>query len=88
MSVVYVDAGKSNDCLYKCILCLVEVWITCTLMCIIYNFRCVQLLHKYGYDLKTRTVEGQDTPLHIAARDGHFQMVKYLLSQGIDPEAM
>jgi len=53
-----------------------------------YNLRCVKVLCKYGYDLKVKASQHDDTPLHIAARDGHLEIVKYLISQGIDIEVM
>ena len=31
--------------------------------------------------------EKGDTTLHIAARKGHLEILKFLLSQGLDPES-
>ena len=31
--------------------------------------------------------EKGDTALHIAARKGHLEILKFLLSQGLDPES-
>ena len=49
-------------------------------------YRCVKLLFKYGADLKVKVSEKGDTALHIAARKGHLEILKFLLSQGLDPE--
>ena len=46
------------------------------------------MLCKYGYNFKAKTLEDLDTPLHIAARDGHLNIIKYLLSQGLDSEVV
>lgn len=43
------------------------------------------LLIKYGAEINPIDEEYQSTPLGMAARWGHIEMVKYLLSQGADP---
>ena len=47
--------------------------------------RCVKLLYKYENNLKVKTLK-EDTSLHIAARRGHLDILKYLLNQGADKE--
>ena len=48
--------------------------------------RCVKLLYKYESNLKVKTSQ-DDTSLHIAARHGYLDILKYLLNQGADKEA-
>ena len=43
----------------------------------------MRLLFKEGGDLNSRTDEG-DTPLHAAARYGHTEVVKFILSNVVD----
>ena len=50
------------------------------------HYRCIKLLCKYNADIKERVYETQDTALHIAARNDHLEILKLLLSQGLDPE--
>ncbi|NEU06833.1 ankyrin repeat domain-containing protein [Flavihumibacter sp. R14] len=49
------------------------------------NLTKAELLLKYGADLNPVDEEYQSTPLGMAARWGHIEMVKYLLQQGADP---
>ena len=49
-------------------------------------YRCVKLLCDYDCDLKIKTDLEHDTALHIAAREGYLEILKYLLNQGLDPE--
>jgi uncharacterized protein len=44
-----------------------------------------ELLIKYGADINPVDEEYQSTPLGMAVRWGHTEMVKYLLKQGADP---
>ncbi|MES1220559.1 MAG: ankyrin repeat domain-containing protein [Bacteroidota bacterium] len=44
-----------------------------------------ELLIKYGADLNLIDEAYQSTPLGLAARWGHVEMVKYLIKQGADP---
>jgi len=44
-----------------------------------------ELLIKYGADLNLIDEAYQSTPLGLAARWGHIEMVKYLLKKGADP---
>ena len=44
-----------------------------------------ELLIKYGADIDPVDEEYQSTPLGMAARWGHTEMVEYLLSKGADP---
>jgi ankyrin repeat protein len=44
-----------------------------------------ELLIKHGADINPIDEEYQSTPLGMAARWGHIEMVKYLLQQGADP---
>jgi ankyrin repeat protein len=44
-----------------------------------------QLLLKYGAEINAVEEEYQSTPLGMAARWGHMEMVAYLLEQGADP---
>jgi len=52
------------------------------------TLRCIKVLCKHDCNLKAKTLEDLDTPLHIAARDGYLNIVKYLINQGIDPEVV
>ena len=52
----------------------------------IFCYRCVKLICKYDCDLKIKTDLEHDTALHIAAREGHLEILKFLLNQGLDPE--
>ena len=52
----------------------------------IFCYRCVKLICKYVSDLKIKTDLEKDTALHIAAHEGHLEILKYLLNQGLDPE--
>jgi uncharacterized protein len=45
-----------------------------------------ELLIKYGAGINPVDEEYQSTPLGMAARWGHIEMVKYLLQQGADPD--
>jgi hypothetical protein len=49
------------------------------------NLYKAELLIKYGADINPIDEEYQSTPLGMAARWGHLEMVKYLLQQGADP---
>jgi len=49
------------------------------------NITKVALLIKYGAEINLVDDEYQSTPLGMAARWGHVEMVKYLLQQGADP---
>lgn len=44
-----------------------------------------ELLTKYGAEINSIDEEYQSTPLGMASRWGHTEMVKYLLKQGADP---
>lgn len=44
-----------------------------------------ELLIKYGADVNLLDEAYQSTPLGLAARWGHYEMVEYLLEQGADP---
>jgi ankyrin repeat protein len=44
-----------------------------------------ELLIKYGADIDPVDEEYQSTPLGMACRWGHLEMVNYLLKQGADP---
>ena len=41
---------------------------------------CVQTLVKWGCSLETVTLVTGDTPLHLAAAQGHLNVVKYIVS--------
>lgn len=49
------------------------------------NMPKAKLLIKYGAEINSVDEEYQSTPLGLAARWGHIEMVKYLLKQGADP---
>ena len=49
------------------------------------NLHKAELLIKYGADVNIVDEEYQSTPLAMAARWGHYEMVKYLLKQGANP---
>lgn len=49
------------------------------------NIEKAELLVKYGAEINPVDEEYQSTPLGMAARWGHIEMVKYLLKQGADP---
>jgi ankyrin repeat protein len=49
------------------------------------NIPKAELLIKYGAGINPIDEEYQSTPLGMAARWGHTEMVKYLLKQGADP---
>jgi len=44
-------------------------------------YSCVKLLFEYDIELAGHTDGSDDTPMHIACRHGHFEIVKYLFSQ-------
>ena len=44
----------------------------------------INILLKEGADL-TYSVDGEETPIHFAARNGHIAPVEFLLRQGVDP---
>ncbi len=50
------------------------------------NIAKADLLIQYGASLNLTDEEYQSTPLGLAARWGHIEMVKYLLKQGADPK--
>jgi ankyrin repeat protein len=49
------------------------------------DIRKAELLVKHGAEINSVDEEYQSTPLGMAARWGHVGMVKYLLTQGADP---
>ena len=49
------------------------------------NIPKAELLLKYGADINPIEEEYQSTPLGLAARWGHSEMVEFLLNQGADP---
>ena len=68
--------------MYVCYVCMyyIEGLTQSNVIC-----RCVKLLCKYTSDLKVRIFE-EDTALHIAARNDHLEILKLLLTHGLDPE--
>jgi len=53
------------------------------------TLRCIKVFYEHDdCSLKAKTLEDLDTPLHIAARDGYLNIVKYLVCHGIDPEVV
>ena len=50
-------------------------------------YSCVKLLfEECNDDVSGHTEHNDDTPLHIACRYGHLEIVKYLLSQKASPD--
>ena len=49
-------------------------------------YSCVKLLLEYNIELAGHRDSSKDTPLHIACRHGHFEIVKYLFSQKASAE--
>ncbi len=49
------------------------------------NIRKAELLLKHGAEINPIDEEYQSTPLGMACRGGHIEMVKYLLKRGADP---
>ena len=71
---------KFNDIhTYTCIMCIGDLMQSNVIR------RCVKLLCKYTTDIKVRIFE-EDTALHIAARNNYLEILKLLLSHGLDPE--
>ena len=55
-----------------------------TIMCYAADFGYISVLQevkKFGADLKSGDYEGR-TPLHIAAKKGHVEVVKFLIAEG------
>ena len=46
-----------------------------------------KLLHEKRANIEDRTNDG-DTPLHVAVSEGHWEIVKYLIDEGADREAL
>ena len=49
------------------------------------SLSCVKLLYEYKSRLSF-SENDDESPLHIACQCGYFELVKYLLSQGVDSE--
>eukprot|EP00599_Poterioochromonas_sp_BG-1_P012211 CAMPEP_0173159958 /NCGR_PEP_ID=MMETSP1105-20130129/17473_1 /TAXON_ID=2985 /ORGANISM="Ochromonas sp., Strain BG-1" /LENGTH=865 /DNA_ID=CAMNT_0014078599 /DNA_START=84 /DNA_END=2677 /DNA_ORIENTATION=- len=47
-----------------------------------------KLLHEKRASIEDRTFNEGDTPLHVAVSEGHWEIVKYLIDEGADKEAL
>lgn len=56
-------------------------------ICLIGNAKIIEILLKYGADVNSKSDSG-DTPLHIAAQDGHTKIVEILLKSGADVNSL
>ena len=46
----------------------------------------VRNLLREGENMELQTERDQNTPMHFAARNGHFMIVKFLLESGARPD--
>ena len=46
----------------------------------------VRILIREGENLNIQTERERNTPMHVAARNGHYLIVKYLLENGAKPD--
>ena len=54
--------------------------------CTLGNEPVVRLLFKFGVNAHTRTMLGRESPLHLAAQNGHDVICKLLLKRGVKPD--
>ena len=60
---------------------LIDIWRACRDG----DLDLVRILIREGQDMNEQTQQLKNTPLHIAARHGHFLIVKYLVEAGANP---